>query len=372
MRHGALTVAFLGSILAALALPCAAVSDAAPSETTRCCVILQYRQSPGGKSFHLLITGSKGGYRLYQSGGYGLARMTGGSQPEAEMGRFQADDAVGVWHAIVFEAFDGKIRVFFDGKIAMTAEDRAPLPLGAAEMKIFVPGGLPGDKAADPEYQILFYPIGAPAAILPGAAGAGGVRPMQGDPDLIYSQDFEKVQAQLPDKWRIVTDEMTGSHVLTTAAPGNEDAYLPSNLACGDFVWDLQVRLVNSIANLYFRTSPGDEAYALRLERNRLVLWRSHGNSAKDLAAAAFAPGTTWHDYRISAAGRKIVVEVDPKDRPVILDNAPGAEKRAAIIFTDGAAALLSGGMGLEAFGGDGARFDNIKVHRVGSGDPGH
>ena len=83
------------------------------------------------------------------------------------------------------------------------------------------------------------------------------------------------------------------------------------------------------------------------------MLWTERSGAPQDLIAADFTIGGAWHNYRITAVGRKITVAVDEK--PVIN-------------FTDGEAGSLSGGFALEAFGTDGARFDNIKLFQVKSG----
>lgn len=135
-------------------------------ETTHCCVILQVRQQPGGKGFHLWIRGSQGFYQLYQRGpeGYGLARnrQIGNDRPQTtELGGFQVIPELGAWHVIVFEMKGQKIRVYFDGRVALEAEDPDPLPVSAAVLKVFAPGSKPaepqpGDPAA-PEYSVIFH-----------------------------------------------------------------------------------------------------------------------------------------------------------------------------------------------------------------------
>jgi photosystem II stability/assembly factor-like uncharacterized protein len=167
---------------------------------------------------------------------------------------------------------------------------------------------------------------------------------------LLLEEDFEDGQAQGwqydPARWEIVDDG--GSRAW--AADSDETAYAQAgSTAWTDYAWFLRARRVNSDANLYFR-SQGVLNYGLRLEPNRVVLWTERTGLPQDLASGSVALGTTWHDYRIDAVGRQITVTVDGG---VVLS------------YTDGASASLRGGIGLEAYGSDGAHFDDIRVYSL-------
>ena len=163
---------------------------------------------------------------------------------------------------------------------------------------------------------------------------------------LMVAEDFEDRQVQgwsyNPASWEIISEG--NSHVWHTT----EQAYASTSWA-KDIAWFLRVRLVNSDANLYFRTAwPND--YALRLETTRLVLWTERNGFGQDLASANLAIGTTWHSYRIDAVSHQITIRVDGS---VVLS------------FTDSDEGSLRGGIGLEAYAVDGARFDDIVLYSV-------
>lgn len=162
---------------------------------------------------------------------------------------------------------------------------------------------------------------------------------------LLVDEDFEDGQAQgwnyNPAQWETVSDG--GSLVWNNTQQAW--ASTGSN-AWSDYSWFLRVRRVNDNANLYFRTDWPNN-YGLRLENNRLVLWTERTGSPQDLDSANVAPGTTWHNYRIDAIGPQLTVRFDGV---------------AVLTYTDGISASLRGGIGLEAFGSSGARFDDIRL----------
>ncbi len=165
---------------------------------------------------------------------------------------------------------------------------------------------------------------------------------------LLVDEDFEDGQAQGwlydPQQWEIVDDG--GSLVWNST----EQAWASiGSTAWSDYVWFLRVRRVNDNANFYFRRDPPNN-YVLRVEGTRVVLWTERTGLPQDLASTSIALGTTWHDYRIDAIGRQITVTVD---------------SAVVLTYTDGVSASVRGGIGLEAFGSDGARFDDICLHSI-------
>jgi len=192
-----------------------------------------------------------------------------------------------------------------------------------------------------------------PPACAQGACGDGACDPsetMQSCPQdcgiVLVDEDFEDGQVQGwsydPASWEIIVEGDT--HVWHTT----QQAYASTGLA-RDIAWFLRVRRVNSSANLYFRTAWPNN-YALRLEAARLVLWTERDGFPQDLARANLAIGTTWHDYRIDAVSHQITVTMDGS---VVLS------------YTDGDEGSLRGGIGLEAYATDGARFDDIHLYSV-------
>ena len=164
---------------------------------------------------------------------------------------------------------------------------------------------------------------------------------------VLLEEDFEDGQAQGwhydPAQWEIVDDE--GS--LVWSATSTDTAYAwTGSTSWTDYAWFLRARRVNSDANLYFR-SQGNLDYGLRLEWGRAVLWTERTGSPQDLASGSVALGTEWHDYRIDAIGRQITVTID---------------SAVVLTYTDGSSASLRGGIGLEAYASDGARFDDIRL----------
>jgi photosystem II stability/assembly factor-like uncharacterized protein len=163
---------------------------------------------------------------------------------------------------------------------------------------------------------------------------------------VLVAEDFEDGQAQgwsyEPASWEIVAEADT--HVWRTA----QQAYASTGWA-RDIAWFLRVRRVNSDTNLYFRTHWSNN-YGLRLEATRLVLWTERAGSPQDLASANLAIGTAWHDYRIDAVGHQITVTVDGS---------------VALSYADGDEGSLRGGIGLEAYAADGARFDDITLYSL-------
>jgi len=163
---------------------------------------------------------------------------------------------------------------------------------------------------------------------------------------VLVDEDFEDGQVQGwnydPATWEIITEGDT--HVWRNT----EQTYASTSWA-RDITWFLRVRRVNSDANLYFR-SAWPNTYALRLEANRLVLWTERDGVAQDLASVNAAVGTTWHDYRIDAVDHQITITMDGS---VILP------------FTDNDDGSLQGGISLEAFASDGARFDDIYLYSL-------
>jgi photosystem II stability/assembly factor-like uncharacterized protein len=164
----------------------------------------------------------------------------------------------------------------------------------------------------------------------------------------LVDEDFEDGQAQEwfynPAGWDVVDDG--GSLVWTNT----EQAWagIGTN-AWRDYALFLRLRRLNSDANVYFR-SDGPAGYGLRAEGARVVLWTERSGAPQDLATGAVALGTAWHDYRIDAVGRHITVTVDGG---------------VVLTTTDGPAASLHGGIGLEAFGSNGARFDDIQAYSL-------
>lgn len=171
----------------------------------------------------------------------------------------------------------------------------------------------------------------------------------QSSQSILLSEDFEDGQAQgwgyNPAEWQIITDNITSSHAWTTIPAGDTYAATGS-LAWTDYRFQLQARRLNSNANLYFRLA-ANNGYAIRLESSRIVLWTERSGSPQELTSASISVGTGWHDYAIVAAGAQITVTVDSS---------------LALVYTDGGPASLSGGIALEAFANDGARFDNLQV----------
>ena len=163
---------------------------------------------------------------------------------------------------------------------------------------------------------------------------------------LLVAEDFEDGQVQGwnydPADWQIIADG--GTHVWRTT----QQAYASASGA-RDMAWFLRVRRVNSDVNLYFRTAWSNN-YGLHLQAGRLALWTEREGFPQDLASANVALGTTWHGYRIDAVGHQITVTVDGS---VVLS------------YTDGDEGSLRGGIGLEAFAADGARFDDITLYSV-------
>ncbi|MBE9508951.1 MAG: hypothetical protein IMY86_12995 [Chloroflexi bacterium] len=163
---------------------------------------------------------------------------------------------------------------------------------------------------------------------------------------VLVDEDFEDEQAQGwnydPVQWEIITD--TGSLVWNNTQQAW--ASTGSN-AWSDYVLFVRVRRVNDNANLYFRTDWPNN-YGLRVEGTRVVLWTEHTGTPQDLASGSVDLGTTWHDYRVDAIGPRITVTVDSS---------------IVLTYTDGISASLRGGIGLEAFGSDGAHFDDIRLY---------
>ena len=175
---------------------------------------------------------------------------------------------------------------------------------------------------------------------------------------ILLSEDFEDKQAQswhyAQTEWQIILDAAAGSQVWTTAGSGT--CFASAGAAgWGNYRLSLNVQRVTGNADVYFRRKPPD-GYALRLESERLVLWTERGGAPQDLAAAPFSAGTSWHAYAIEAVGNRISVSADGKP---------------ALTYTDTGPACLSGIIGLEAFGVNGARFDNVLVTGLGSGTDG-
>ena len=167
---------------------------------------------------------------------------------------------------------------------------------------------------------------------------------------LLLEEDFEDGQAQGwhydPGKWAIVDD---GGSLVWAATSADTSYTWTGSTAWTDYAWFLRARRVNSDANLYFR-SQGILDYSLRLEWGRVVLWTERTGSPQDLASGPITLGTTWHDYRIDAAGQQITVTVD---------------SAVALTYTDTVSASLRGGIGLETFGIDGAHFDDVRLYSL-------
>ncbi len=181
------------------------------------------------------------------------------------------------------------------------------------------------------------------------AAQAGANSVSANHPAVLFTEDFEDGQAQgweyNPARWSIIADTITGSQVWSTTGLGTAFAS-SGEKDWGDYRLKFDARRVNSDANVYFRGAYGN-GYALRLESSRVVLWTELGGSPQDLDSASLAIGTAWHDYAADAVGTTITVTVD---------GGP------AFSYTHTGLASLHGGIALEAFDNDGARFDNIQV----------
>jgi photosystem II stability/assembly factor-like uncharacterized protein len=163
---------------------------------------------------------------------------------------------------------------------------------------------------------------------------------------VLVDEDFEDGEVQDwyydPAGWEIIAEG--ANHVWHNT----QQAYASTG-GTRDIAWFLRVRRVSSDANLYFRTQWSNN-YGLRLEATRLVLWTEREGFPQDLASANLAIGTTWHDYRIDAVGHQITVTVDGS---VVLP------------FTDSDEGSLRGGIALEAYAADGARFDDIILYSL-------
>jgi len=167
---------------------------------------------------------------------------------------------------------------------------------------------------------------------------------------LLLDEDFEDGQVQDwhygPGEWEIVADDVLQSHVWRTT----QQAYTWAGAGSwSDYAWFLRARRVNSDANLYFRTA-WSNSYALRLEAARAVLWTERTGSPQDLDSADVSLGVDWHAYRIDAVGPQITVSVD---------------SAVVLTYTDDLSASLRGGIALEAYAVDGARFDDIRLYSV-------
>ena len=168
---------------------------------------------------------------------------------------------------------------------------------------------------------------------------------------LLY-EDFEDGQAQGwgydSAGWQIITDDITGSHVWSTMLAEPHYATFDS-ATWSDYRFQAQVRRMNGDAILYFRMSSHavNMGYGLTLGAGSLRLWTERSGAYEVLISADASIGTSWHDYVIKVVGSHISVLVD-----------------GALLFnyTDSGPASLSGGIALETWGDDGARFDNIQV----------
>ena len=163
---------------------------------------------------------------------------------------------------------------------------------------------------------------------------------------ILVDEDFEDGQAQGwnydPMAWEIIVEGDT--HVWRST----QQTYASTSWA-GDMAWFLRARRVNSDVNLYFRTAWPNN-YALHLQDTQLILWTERDGLPQDLAIANVSIGTTWHDYRIDVVGYQITVTMDSV---------------VVLTYTDGLSASLRGGIGLEAYAADGARFDDIRLYSV-------
>lgn len=188
-----------------------------------------------------------------------------------------------------------------------------------------------------------------------GTCGDGvceAVESMRGCPQdcgiLLLDEDFEDGQAQDwhygPGEWEIVAEGDTHvwrntQQAYTWAGAGN----------WRDYAWFLRARRVNSDANLYFR-SAWPNSYGLHLQDARLALWTERTGSPQELASVNLALSADWHTYRIDAIGPQITVTVD---------------SAVVLTYTDGLSASLRGGIGLEAYAADGARFDDMRLYSL-------
>ena len=87
-------------------------------------------------------------------------------------------------------------------------------------------------------------------------AQAGAVLAPANNPAVLFSEDFEDGLAEGwdydPARWSIIADNITGSQVWSTACSGTAFAN-SGEKDWGDYRLMLQVRRLNSDANLYFR-----------------------------------------------------------------------------------------------------------------------
>jgi photosystem II stability/assembly factor-like uncharacterized protein len=196
-----------------------------------------------------------------------------------------------------------------------------------------------------------------PPACAQGTCGDGTCDPsetMQSCPQdcgiVLIAEDFEDGQVQGwnydPAHWQIVTDADAGSKVWKTL-PAAAAWATTGSVEWADYSFALQVRRVNSDANIYFRHA-GLNGYALLLGSSHITLWTERTGTHQDLAMVPASLGDTWHAYDIELVDTTVTVRLD------------GVVKLA---YTDGdPLASLAGGIALEAYAPDGARFDNIQV----------
>lgn len=179
---------------------------------------------------------------------------------------------------------------------------------------------------------------------------SGKAEKISSESSLLISENFEENSMAgwnyIITEWKTVTDDVTGSKVITSDS--SQPAYASvGTTAWSDYSFQVQVRRMNSNINLYFRVQ-GNQGYALRLEKNRLVLWTERSGSPEELDSVEFLVGSTWHDYDIQVQAEKITISVDKEEVLTYSDNSELAS--------------LSGGIALEIISKGGGRIDNLQV----------
>ncbi|MCP4708896.1 MAG: choice-of-anchor D domain-containing protein, partial [Planctomycetes bacterium] len=144
-----------------------------------------------------------------------------------------------------------------------------------------------------------------------------------------------------PTSWEIINEggSLVWSNVQTSLAMIGSNEW-------DDFIIEASVRVIQSNPIIIFRYNQNG-AYALAIENEKIGLWTEREGSIRELTGAHIPIGTSWHTYRIEVIGQQIDIRVD--DSPVLS-------------YTDYGSTLISGEIGLKAYGKNGARFDNIRI----------
>ena len=199
-------------------------------------------------------------------------------------------------------------------------------------------------------FQFTFYSSGSAKGIPESQRNAVSDMQSQSEQNLLFSEDFDDNEITgwnyNASEWVIITDEVSASSVLTSTSSGAAYASIGTT-DWSDYVFKLQARRLNSNINLYFRVQ-GNNAYALRLENDRLVLWTERNGPQEILSSAVFKVGSIWHDYEIRVQAKEITILADNTEVLVYSDESELAS--------------LSGGIALEIISKEGGRFDNLQV----------